>query len=133
MIEESPQLLGFDLVEVGRLRTALSRHPRLEQRLFTDAEVAYCHAHGDPTPHLAARFAAKESVGKALGTGVTSWREIEVATGPRSENPALRQSGGRRGCERYSMLPGLAHPYRGHGGRLCARVSKKRRAAGRGA
>ncbi len=71
-------LLGLDLVEVERLRQALARHPRLEQRLFTPAEVVYCEARGDALLHLAARFAAKEAVGKLLGTGVLSWQEVEV-------------------------------------------------------
>jgi hydroxyethylthiazole kinase-like uncharacterized protein yjeF len=75
-------LLGLDLVEVERLRQALDRHPRLEQRLFTPGESAYCAARGDAVLHLSARFAAKEAVGKLLDTGVLSWQEIEVvATG----------------------------------------------------
>jgi NAD(P)H-hydrate epimerase len=72
-------LIGLDLVEVERFSRALVRHPGLEQRLFTEAEVAYCRARGTPALHFAARFAAKEAIGKLLGTGVVSWREIEVA------------------------------------------------------
>ena len=70
--------VGFDLVEVERLRRALERHPRLEQRLYTSAEAAYCRERGKPVLHLAARLAAKEAVGKLLGTGVLSWQEIEI-------------------------------------------------------
>jgi holo-[acyl-carrier-protein] synthase len=73
-------LLGLDLVEVERLRPAFDRHPRLKQRIFTPGELAYCGARGDALLHLAARFAAKEAVGKLLGTGVLSWQEIEVAS-----------------------------------------------------
>ena len=76
---------GLDLVEVARFRDALSRRPRLAERLFTEAERAYCWTWTDPAPHLAARFAAKEAVGKALGTGVLSWQEIEVAAGLHQE------------------------------------------------
>jgi holo-[acyl-carrier protein] synthase len=72
-------LIGLDLVEVERFSRALVRHPGLEQRLFTEAEIAYCRARGTPALHFAARFAAKEAIGKLLGTGVISWREIEVA------------------------------------------------------
>jgi hydroxyethylthiazole kinase-like uncharacterized protein yjeF len=71
-------LLGLDLVEVERFRRAMARHPGLEARVFTPAERAYCRERGDPVLHFAARFAAKEAVGKLLGTGVLSWREIEV-------------------------------------------------------
>ena len=73
---------GLDLVEVARLERALARHPALEQRLFTPAEIAYCRSRGRPALHLAARFAAKEAVGKLLGSGVLSWREIELTGGP---------------------------------------------------
>jgi hydroxyethylthiazole kinase-like uncharacterized protein yjeF len=73
---------GFDLVEVERFGRALERHPALERRLFTPAESAYCWARGKPHLHLAARFAAKEAVGKLLGSGILSWQEIEVAGEP---------------------------------------------------
>ena len=74
---------GLDLVEVDRFRAALERHPRLQERLFTEAELAYCLSKGRPYLHMAARFAAKEAVGKLLGRGVVSWHEIEVAGGER--------------------------------------------------
>jgi holo-[acyl-carrier-protein] synthase len=76
-------VIGLDLVEVARFERALARHPALEPRLFTPAEIAYCRERGRPMLHLAARFAAKEAVGKLLGSGVLSWREIEVAGGAR--------------------------------------------------
>jgi holo-[acyl-carrier protein] synthase len=81
---------GLDLVEVERFERALARHPALEPRLFTAAEIAYCRARGRPALHLAARFAAKEAVGKLLGSGVLSWREIEVTGGPQ---PGVTLSG----------------------------------------
>ncbi len=74
-------LIGIDVVENDRIRAALERHPRLAERLFTPGEREYCLSRPDPTPHLAARFAAKEAVGKALGTGVISWQEIEIGRG----------------------------------------------------
>ncbi|MBU2603704.1 MAG: NAD(P)H-hydrate dehydratase [Actinobacteria bacterium] len=69
---------GLDLVEVEHLRAALERHPRLRERVFTPAELAYCEGKADPVVSLAARFAAKEAVGKLLGSGVLTWLEIEV-------------------------------------------------------
>lgn len=71
-------LVGFDLIEVGRFERALTRHPRLLERVFTQAEIAYCRSCARPVQHLAARFCAKEAVGKLLGRGVTAWREIEI-------------------------------------------------------
>jgi holo-[acyl-carrier protein] synthase len=76
-LEGGPRV-GFDLVELDRFERALARHPRLVERVFTPAEIAYCGARGRPALHLAARFAAKEAVGKLLGSGIVSWREIEV-------------------------------------------------------
>jgi holo-[acyl-carrier protein] synthase len=70
--------LGLDLVEVERFHKALSRRPGLKTRLFTPGEIAYCESHHDATLSFAARFAAKEAVGKLLGTGVIIWRDIEV-------------------------------------------------------
>lgn len=86
-------LIGLDLVEVERFRRALERHPRLEERLFTQAEISYCRSRGAPVLHLAARFAAKEAVGKLLGSGVVSWHEIEVA-GPEPRDGRHPAAGG---------------------------------------
>ena len=74
---------GLDLVEVERFRLALERHPRLMERVFTATEADDSRSKGDAVRSLAARFAAKEAVGKLLGTGVLTWLEIEVVPGPR--------------------------------------------------
>jgi holo-[acyl-carrier protein] synthase len=73
--------IGVDLVEVDRMRRTLARTPALVERLFTDAERAYCERRRDPTERFAARFAAKEAVMKALGVGLgaVGWHDIEVA------------------------------------------------------
>jgi holo-[acyl-carrier protein] synthase len=78
--------VGIDLIEIERVERALERRPRLAERLFTSKELAYARARARPGQHLAARFAAKEAVIKALGTGVPL-REIEVVSGepPRVE------------------------------------------------
>jgi holo-[acyl-carrier protein] synthase len=78
--------VGIDLIEIERVERALERRPRLAERLFTPAELAYARGRARPGRHLAARFAAKEAVIKALGTGVPL-REIEVVSGepPRVE------------------------------------------------
>jgi len=83
--------VGIDMLEIERLERALERHPRLAQRLFTDAERAYAAGRGRPGQHLAARFCAKEAVAKALG--LTSWafRDVEVVTG--EGPPRVRLSG----------------------------------------
>jgi holo-[acyl-carrier protein] synthase len=72
--------VGIDTVEVERLRQALHRQPGLAERLFTEGERAYAAKASDPGPRLAARFAAKEALSKALGVGIgaVSWRDVEV-------------------------------------------------------
>jgi holo-[acyl-carrier protein] synthase len=82
--------IGLDVVEVKRMGALLARLPAAEARLFTPAERAYCRRFNDATQHFAARFAAKEAVGKALGTGVLGWRDIEVGSGGR---PRVRLHG----------------------------------------
>jgi holo-[acyl-carrier protein] synthase len=102
--------VGIDAVDVARLRRVLDRRPRLAQRVFTDEERAYAAAATDPGPRLAARFAAKEAVAKALGVGIgaVSWRHVEVVRDARGA-PALALSGpaaalsARRGVTRWHV------------------------------
>ena len=83
--------VGIDLLEIERLERALERHPRLADRIFTEAERDYARARARPGRHLAARFAAKEAVVKALGlSGGFGLREIEILAG---QPPTLRLSG----------------------------------------
>lgn len=72
--------MGTDLVEIPRFRLALERRARFERRLFSDAERAYANRSVNPAPRLAARFAAKEAVMKALGVGLGAFklRDVEV-------------------------------------------------------
>lgn len=83
--------VGIDLLEIDRLERALERHPRLAERVFTTAERDYAAARARPARHLAARFAAKEAVVKALGlTGGFGLGEIEVVAG---QPPTVRLTG----------------------------------------
>jgi holo-[acyl-carrier protein] synthase len=72
--------LGIDLVDVARFAAVLARRPRLAERLFTPGERTYAGTLADPTPSLAARFAAKEAAMKALGVGLGAFAfgEVEV-------------------------------------------------------
>ena len=82
--------VGVDLIEIGRIRKALAR-PGFRERVFTEAERAYCDSRPNPAQHYAGRFAAKEAIGKALGCGVHfTWREIEIAGRPK---PGVNLSG----------------------------------------
>jgi holo-[acyl-carrier protein] synthase len=74
---------GIDIIEVARIREALGRTARFVDRVFTPAERAYCESRGEVSArHYAARFAAKEAMLKALGTGWSggiAWQDVEVA------------------------------------------------------
>ena len=73
--------LGVDVIEIERIEHALERRPRLRERLFTEDELAYADAKARPGRHLAARFAAKEAVIKALAGARLAPSEIEIVAG----------------------------------------------------
>jgi holo-[acyl-carrier protein] synthase len=84
---------GIDLIEIERVRDLLERYgPRFMERVFTPQEIAELR---DNPASLAGRFAVKEAVSKALGTGIgaVAWREIEILRGPQRE-PVLHLHGG---------------------------------------
>jgi len=71
------QSIGIDIIEIERVRQAMERRPGMAARLFTERERAYCDRHNDPSPHYAARFAAKEAIAKAFGCWLR-WHEVEI-------------------------------------------------------
>jgi holo-[acyl-carrier protein] synthase len=73
-------MVGVDVVDMERLRTALERSPGLEERLFTKRERAYCRAATDPIVRFAGTLAAKEAAIKALRLGpLVAWASrIEI-------------------------------------------------------
>lgn len=64
--------IGVDMLEIARMQQAIEKRPHFIRRMFTDAERAYCERTARPAEHYAARFAAREAVLKALGTGFSS-------------------------------------------------------------
>ena len=87
--------LGFDATDIPRVREVFARYgERFLHRVFTDGEIAYCTRHRDPVPSLAARFAAKEAVMKAMGVGLWNfgYHDVEVVRAP-SGAPSLRIAG----------------------------------------
>jgi holo-[acyl-carrier protein] synthase len=91
---------GVDLVEVGRLSRLASDETALAH-LLTERELAYCRRGPRPAEHIAARFAAKEAVLKALGTGRSRgirWTDVEI----------LRERGGRPVVRLHGRAAALA-------------------------
>ena len=73
--------LGVDIVEIARMRAILERTPNFRIRVYSEDERAYCDATATPEVHYATRFAAKDAVLKALGTGFSGgigFRDVEV-------------------------------------------------------
>ncbi len=77
---------GIDMVEIARIQHAMDRYgKRFLDRVYLEAEQAYCLRKRKSAESFAARFAAKEAAAKALGTGISygvSWLEIEVVRAP---------------------------------------------------
>jgi len=74
---------GIDIIEVSRIRASCERFgERFVHRILRASEIQYCQSHREPSPFVAARFAAKEAVSKAFGTGIGArlgWLDIEIA------------------------------------------------------
>ena len=73
---------GIDIIEVARIASSFEKFgERFVNRILLPAEIAYCLSHKNPAPFLAVRFAAKEAVSKAFGTGIGAalgWQDIEI-------------------------------------------------------
>ena len=73
--------IGADIIQVERIARLLDQYPGFCHRVFTAAEIEYCNGKGNRTQSFAVRFAAKEAVMKALGTGWDgriNWTDIEI-------------------------------------------------------
>src|ERR1035437_2725290 len=73
---------GIDIIEVARIAASFEKFgERFVNRILLPDEIAYCLSHKRPAPFLAVRFAAKEAVSKAFGTGIGAalgWVDIEI-------------------------------------------------------
>ena len=88
--------IGLDLIETVRIKNVIERTgDRFLERVYTAGEQSYCRTRRDPYPCFAARFAAKEAVLKALGTGLAGsrWTDVEIVVG-RSGKPEAVLRGG---------------------------------------
>lgn len=87
--------IGVDILEVGRMERAL-KQPGFKEKTFTQDEIAYCETKGaHSVESYAARFAAKEALGKALGTGILpgQLQQVEVLTDEKTGAPRLHLMG----------------------------------------
>jgi len=74
--------VGIDIIEVARIASSYEKFgERFLNRILLPDEIAYCLSHKQPAPFLAARFAAKEAISKAFGTGIGAalgWQDMEI-------------------------------------------------------
>lgn len=87
--------IGTDIIQLTRIREALERHGRhFAERILCPRELALFDEKSDPTAYLAKRFAAKEALSKALGTGIgkVSWQDMETVNDPAGA-PAILLTG----------------------------------------
>ena len=95
--------IGVDLVENARIEHSLDRFgDRFLKRVFTTGEIEYSQSMKYPARHLAARFAAKEAVSKAFGTGIgkaMGWKDIDVHRKPSGEPFVVLEGGAKKLAE----------------------------------
>lgn len=95
--------IGIDVVEVERISSSMAEFgERFASRIFTAAERRYCEKQKRPAMHYAARFAAKEAVAKALGTGIgedLAWLDVEVSRRESGEPEVTLTGDGRKFAE----------------------------------
>jgi len=107
---------GIDIIEVQRIKASHERFgERFLSRILLPDEIAYCLSHREPAPFLAARFAAKEAISKAFGTGIgakLSWKDMEVKRRDSGEPYVVLHGQGQKLMEERkgrSLLISLSH------------------------
>lgn len=82
--------MGVDIVSVERINLVYKKHGnRFLQKIFTPGEIEYCKTKKKPAEHLAARFAAKEALAKALNTAKKpGWQQVEILPG--NDGPEIK-------------------------------------------
>jgi holo-[acyl-carrier protein] synthase len=107
---------GIDLIEVARIESSYERFgERFLGRILLPGEISYCLSHKKPGPFLAARFAAKEAISKAFGTGIGAqlgWQDMEVARKESGEPFVILHGKGKKLFEERgarTLLISLSH------------------------
>lgn len=100
--------IGIDVVEVERIGSSMDEFgEKFVQRIFTPDEITYCESQKRPVIHYAARFAAKEAIAKAFGTGIgkqISWLDMEISRKPSGEPKVLMSGAGEEYAESMKVV-----------------------------
>lgn len=104
--------VGNDIVEIERIEAAIARYGNhFLDRLFTPKEQAYCAGQARPPRHYAGRFACKEAIAKALGTGIGAklgWCDMEILSDPQGK-PMVTLSPSLKHFEGISVTISISH------------------------
>src|SRR5881392_905919 len=96
--------IGIDIIEVERIQSSFEKFgERFLKRILHPNEISYCLSHRVPAPFLAARFAAKEAISKAFGTGIGAqlgWHDMEVGRKESGEPFVILHDDGQKLFER---------------------------------
>jgi holo-[acyl-carrier protein] synthase len=108
--------VGTDIIEVGRIEASYQRFgERFLDRILLAGEIEYCLSHRAPGPFLAARFAAKEAISKAFGTGIGAqlgWHDMEIRRRDSGEPFVVLHGQGRKlftARDGHALLVSLSH------------------------
>ena len=108
--------IGIDIVEVARVQASHQEFgERFLKRILHPNEIGYCLAHQAPAPFLAVRFAAKEAIAKAFGTGIgeqLGWHDLEVARRESGEPFVILHAAGQKLLKErgaHAVLISLSH------------------------
>ncbi len=107
---------GIDIIEVARIALSFEKfRERFVNRILLPDEIAYCLSHRNPAPFLAARFAAKEAISKAFGTGIGAalgWQDMEICKKESGEPFVVLHGNGKKLFESRGakqLLVSLSH------------------------
>ena len=107
------QGLGSDIIEISRMKTSIERHGQhFLNRLFSQREQNYCFKFQDPVPHFTGKFAAKEAVAKALGTGFgahLSWHDLEILNDERGQPKVFFSEAAQNRFQNPQFLVSVSH------------------------
>lgn len=99
--------IGTDIIEVARIRKNVETNPRFVEKLFSPNEITYCSSKASPWQSYAARFAGKEAVMKAFGTGwdgVVNWTDIEILPDAKGNPQVILHGGAKQLAEEMGVL-----------------------------
>lgn len=105
--------IGNDIIEIARIRQGIERQGEsFLHQLFTQRELDYCQKFQDPVPHYAGRFAAKEAIAKAFGTGIGAkiqWHNIEVLNDEFGKPLVFLSASLQKRFEKPQVLVSISH------------------------